>query len=146
MGCPAHLDRKRLLRSYNRKLLQEPGGFGSFQPNLSASSSNRRRSCPSKTCPRKTVSFFNESWRSIRRGATRRNAQMVDVKPRRSDDNCGLGRAIFRINVSTLVLPVLIILPSNPGSASSITARHKCSSLSACVHARACALSRKNVN
>lgn len=42
--------------------------------------------------------------------------------PRRSDDNCTLGSAIFRINVSTLVLSVLIILPSNPGSAGSITA------------------------
>lgn len=50
------------------------------------------------------------------------NSQMVDAKPRRSDDNCTPGRAIVKINVSTLVLSVLIILPSNPSSASSITA------------------------
>lgn len=52
----------------------------------------------------------------------RLDSQMVDEKPRRSDDNCTLGRVILRINVSTLVLSVLIILPSNPGSACSITA------------------------
>lgn len=52
----------------------------------------------------------------------RLNSQIIDVKPRRSDDNCTLNRGILRINVSTLVPSVLLILSSNPGSARSITA------------------------
>lgn len=66
--------------------------------------------------------FSDECWMSIMQERVRLNSQIIDVKPRRSDDNCTLNRGILRINVSTLVPSVLLILSSNPGSARSITA------------------------
>ncbi len=61
-------------------------------------------------------SLMNFGWASWEEETVRLNCQIVDVKPKRSDDNCTLNWGILRINVSTLVLSVLLILFSKPGS------------------------------